>query len=248
MRVVSVGDPVYGSKPRADTVSDEHAGTRFASLGGELVELPFSGRESGWVKESFEHPNIVVEQLIRETATEARVRQAIGGTHVLHLACHGQTDQQYGNLFGALRLSPGPEAAIEPADDGFLSLDEIYQLDLSGCEVAILSACDTNYGPQQKGEGVWSLSRGFLVAGSQRVVASNWVVDDEAAASLISVYCSGLGEKMSAGTPDIDHAVALHAAKKWVRKHSKWKSPLLLGDVCFGRTKLNSRHFPLASS
>jgi CHAT domain-containing protein len=83
-----------------------------------------------------------------------------------------------------LALTPGAEDT-NPADDGFLTVAEIYQLDLKECELAILSACDTNCGPQQRGEGVWALSRGFLVAGSRRVVASNWLVDDGAAASLI---------------------------------------------------------------
>ena len=74
-------------------------------------------------------------------------------------------------------------------------MSEIYELDLSGCELAILSACETNYGPQQQGEGVWALSRGFLVAGSRRVIASNWVVDDQAGATLVSYFASYLTAK-----------------------------------------------------
>ena len=74
---------------------------------------------------------------------------------------------EYGNLFGSLALTPGPRAADDPADDGFLTLAEIYTLDLRRCELAILSACQTNDGPQQRGEGVWSLARGFLAAGAK---------------------------------------------------------------------------------
>ena len=224
-RVVSVGDPAYGAIPSVDDTSETHTGTRYASAGGELARLPYSAVESGWVNDMFSQNDIDVKPLLQADATEANVRQSIHGASVVHLACHGLTDQEYSNLFGALALTPGPEATIEPADDGFLSLDEIYQLDLDGCEVSILSACETNYGPQQKGEGVWSLSRGFLVAGSQRVVASNWLVDDEAAASLISVYCGRIAKEMAAGNESINHAAALLAAKRWVRKHSKWKSP-----------------------
>ena len=95
---------------------------------------------------------------------------------------------------------------------------------MKGSELAILSACQTNYGPQQKGEGTWALSRGFLVAGSRRVVASNWLVDDEATASLVSFFCAGLAQAEKAGQP-VDHAAALQAAKRWVRQQDKWKSP-----------------------
>ena len=143
---------------------------------------------------------------------------------MLHLACHGLVDQEFGNFFGALALAPGPKGDADPSDDGILTLREIYELDLKGCELAILSACQTNYGPQQKGEGTLALSRGFLVAGVRRVVASNWLVDDEAAASLVSIYCTLLAKAEKQGGP-VEYARSLHEAKRWVRKQEKWKAP-----------------------
>jgi len=127
----------------------------------------------------------------------------------------------------ALALTPGSDRT-DPADDGFLTLPEIYQLGLAGCELTLLSACETNFGPQQQGEGVWALSRGFLVAGSRRVMASNWLVDDEAAASLVSYFCSLIAKAEKKGSPP-DYAAALHQAKQWVRKQQKWQSPYYWG-------------------
>jgi CHAT domain-containing protein len=102
-------------------------------------------------------------------------------------------------------------------------MPEIYELNLKGCELAILSACETNYGPQQQGEGTWALSRGFLIAGARRVVASNWVVDDAAAASLIGNYAALL----AAEKPDqrLDHAHELQTAKRAIRGEERWRSP-----------------------
>jgi CHAT domain-containing protein len=115
---------------------------------------------------------------------------------------------------------------VRPEDyDGLLTLDEICNLNLHGCELAILSACNTNLGPQQWGEGVWALSRGFLVAGARRVVATDWLVDDEAAASLISYFSSRVAKEDEA-----DHAAALHEAKKWLRSQEKWSSPHFWGS------------------
>jgi tetratricopeptide (TPR) repeat protein len=91
-------------------------------------------------------------------------------------------------------------------------------------ELAILSACDTNTGPEQRGEGVWALSRGFVVAGARRVVASNWLVDDEAAASLVSYFCGGIAQAEARGE-NSDCAKCLHEAKRFIRKQEKWKSP-----------------------
>ena len=143
-------------------------------------------------------------------ADERNVRSNLPGRRIVHFACHGLVDQAYGNLFGALA--------------------EIYEQNLKGCELAILSACETNCGPEQRGEGVWALSRGFLVAGSRRVVASNWLVDDEAAASLVSVFCSILAKAEKEGKP-LDYARALYEAKRWVRNQQKkkWESPYYWG-------------------
>src|SRR5688572_32163989 len=51
-----------------------------------------------------------------------------------------------------------------------------------GCDLAVLSACRTAFGAPREGEGVFTLSRGFLVAGARRVVASLWLVSDPASA------------------------------------------------------------------
>src|SRR5262249_2819275 len=161
-----------------------------------LTPLPFTAPESQAVADAFTKAGFQAGQLQRDKATEAIVRFNVAGRKIIHLACHGLTDQAYGNFFGALALTPGPreKGSANPLDDGFLTLPEIYELNLKGCELAILSACETNYGPQQQGEGTWALSRGFLVAGARRVVASNWLVDDEAAANLVGAYCNGLAE------------------------------------------------------
>ena len=48
---------------------------------------------------------------------------------------------------------------------------------------------------------------------ARRVVASNWLVDDEAAASLVSIYCTLLAKAEKQGGP-ADYARSLHAAKR----------------------------------
>lgn len=226
--VLTVGDPAYetGGREavalRADTRTSAGGRTRFLSRDG-LHRLPHSQFESQWVADVFIKSGMPAAQLIDKSATEASVRANVAGRRVLHFACHGLADQSAGNLFGALAFAPGPKAASDPSDDGLLTLPEIYALPLQGCELSILSACSTNYGPEQEGEGVWALSRGFLVAGSRRVVASNWVVSDEAAASLISYFCGGVADGQKKGT--VDYARSLHAAKRWVRSQNKWQSP-----------------------
>jgi CHAT domain-containing protein len=225
--VLTIGDCQYG-RPSArvgneDALAELAPGSRYGRLGGSLKPLPHSAREIRWVSDAFGKRGMDVAWLERNRATEKTVRHNVSDRRIVHFACHGLVDQQYGNLFGALALTPGPKPG-DPADDGFLTLAEIYELNLKGCELAILSACDTNVGPQQRGEGVWALSRGFLVAGARRVVASNWLVDDEAAASLVSYFCSIIAKAEAEGKTS-DYAEALWKAKRWVRSQEEWQSP-----------------------
>jgi CHAT domain-containing protein/tetratricopeptide (TPR) repeat protein len=225
--VLALGDPAYPAGEREAPADEAQVPTqsrsRYALAGGRLPRLPYSGWEAQWVAKAFNDQGVPAATLSAQTATEAGVRYWSPGRRVLHLACHGLADRELGNFYGALALAPGPKAD-DPSNDGFLTLSEIHALDLSHCELAILSACETNLGPQQKGEGTWALSRGFLVAGSRRVLASNWLVDDEAAASLVSVYCTLLAKAESDGKT-VDYAGALREAKRWVRGQEKWKAP-----------------------
>jgi CHAT domain-containing protein/tetratricopeptide (TPR) repeat protein len=228
IQALSVGDPTYdsgasGSRQDAPDPLQDFAAHRAGARGrASLQPLPYSQTESRWVAEVLGRQGYSVERLTGEQATEQAIRQRLSGRRIVHLACHGFVDQDTGNYLGALAVTPGD--ALDPADDGFLSLAEIYGLDLQGCELAILSACQTNDGPQQQGEGVWALSRGFLVAGSRRVVASNWLVDDRAAASLVSVFCSSLSGAESSDE-SVDYAAALQRAKRWCRSQEGWSSP-----------------------
>jgi RNA polymerase sigma factor (sigma-70 family) len=229
--VLTVGDCRYGqpSRPEKDLLAQRTPPTRHAGPGGRLGPLPNSATEVRWVAEVFNEKGIKAARLKGEQATESAVRLGAPGRRVLHFACHGLVDENCGSLFGALALTPG-EKQDNPADDGFLTLAEVSAMNLKGCELAILSACDTNVGPQQRGEGLWALSRGFLVAGARRVVASNWLVDDEAAPSFVSYFTSILAKAQHKGdTPD--YAQAVRDARLFLRRHpnKKWNNPYYWG-------------------
>ncbi|WP_254510575.1 CHAT domain-containing protein [Anatilimnocola floriformis] len=214
--VLTLGNPLYN---RGDKTRSTH------------TPLPFTGTESRWVAETYRKANAPAVQFQGATATEANIRANISGREIIHLACHGSSDNTYGNFFGSLSVAPGQKVG-DPQDDGELTLAEINSLDLKGCELAILSACLTNHGPQQQGEGVWALSRGFLVAGARRVVASDWIVDDAAAGSLISIFCSRLAQDRQA-KKTADYSQALRDAKRWTRNQEKWQQPYYWAPFVF---------------
>jgi CHAT domain-containing protein len=68
---------------------------------------------------------------------------------------------------------------------GVITAAEIATLDLESCEMAILSACDTNVGVLRAGQGVASLQKALHMAGARSVVTSLWKVPDAATAELM---------------------------------------------------------------
>ena len=56
----------------------------------------------------------------------------------------------------------------------------------------VLSACSSATGPIRAGDGIESLARAFLYAGSRAVVASLWDVEDEAAVRTMEPFYRGV--------------------------------------------------------
>lgn len=62
-------------------------------------------------------------------------------------------------------------------EDGILTADEISRLDLSGVQIAILSACETGIGYDDLSGNI-GLQRGFIKAGVNNLILSLWKVPD----------------------------------------------------------------------
>src|SRR5262249_43738521 len=98
----------------------------------------------------------------RATATSEPVRQ----DRYVHCAPHGLADSERSEL-STVVLSLFDEQGRP--QDGFLRAHEVYNLNLPA-EMVTLSACETGLGKLTKGEGLVSLTRGFMYAGAARVV------------------------------------------------------------------------------
>jgi CHAT domain-containing protein len=70
-----------------------------------------------------------------------------------------------------------------------LTGEALIDRDLSGLQLAVLSACESGLGDLgDRGEGVFGLQRAFHYAGARNVVASLWKVDDLATAALMGEF------------------------------------------------------------
>jgi len=225
-QVLTVGNPDYTAKlstKSTDMLSEMRISRRVARI-GTPAPLPWTENETRWVAESCEKNNIPVIRLDLAQSTEGNVRKNVTGRKIVHLACHGVAENDAGHaIFSTLLLTVGDPN--DSKNDGFLELAEMFELDLKSCELAVLSACDTNLGPNQHGEGTWSMGRGMLASGAKRVVTTNWQIADDASAYLAYYFIDKVN-----GSPTPDIAAALHQAKKRIRnepdeKKKYWQHP-----------------------
>lgn len=135
---------------------------------------------------------------------------------IIHFATHGMMNNMHPELSG-LVLSLYDQQG--QAQNGFLRLHDIYQLDLNA-DLVVLSACQTALGKDIRGEGLIGLTRGFMYAGAPRVVASLWKVDDEATAEFMKrFYQYMLGEEQ------LPAGAALRKAQISIMNEKRWESP-----------------------
>jgi len=121
-------------------------------------------------------------------ATEANLIENVEGSRVLWISAHAELSP-FSPLFSALHLAPSENS------DGRLEVHEIYQLNLSSTELVVLSACETAV--TGNGNDFGQLNRAFLAAGTPRVIASLWTVDDEATTMLLSSFAEFRQEGMT---------------------------------------------------
>jgi CHAT domain-containing protein len=213
----SAPDEPGASAPGASRAAPE--GEAVLALRGVCPPLPHTAAELRRIRKLFAPTRVTA--LEKAEATEKAAVAAMRGKRFIHLATHGFVDEKYGNRFGALAFAPPARGRATPDNDGFLMLHEIYRLPLADCELAALSACSTNVGPQQPLEAGMTLASGFLAAGARRVVASHWCVEDRSTAELMGTFF----EQVVAAGGKGSFARALQKARLKVRSQSRWSSP-----------------------
>jgi CHAT domain-containing protein len=147
----------------------------------------------------------------RDTATSAE----LGQYRYVHFSTHGLLNSVHPELSG-LVLSLVNERG--ESQDGFLRAHEIFNLKLSP-EVAVLSACQTGMGNNIRGEGLVSLTRGFMYAGAPRVIVSLWGVSDLGTTELMVRFYHGMLKE------GMRPAAALRAAQVSLINDKRWASP-----------------------
>ena len=135
---------------------------------------------------------------------------------IIHFATHSFLDSTHPEL-SSIALSMLDRQGRP--QNGYLRAHEIFNLRL-GSELVVLSGCRTGLGKEVKGEGLYGMTRGFMYAGSKRVLVSLWDVQDQATARLMTDFYRGL-----LGPKRPHTAAALRAAQIAIWREGRWKAP-----------------------
>jgi len=256
--LLTVGGVDFDAEVQEDLPAPATSAPPLAPVGGARTYPPLpetrteAERIADLFSETFGESPVL---LTGDGATKPILHRSAPRARYLHLATHGYFAEEWGESPDAPSGSrSGPAAtgrrnaaemaplalcglALAGANRGVNSLgrapgiitaEEIAGLDLSGCELAVLSACETSLG-LGLGLGIQSLRASLHAAGVRAAVTSLWSVPDEATRKLmLEFYRRMWVEKQPA-------AEALWGAKRVLREDGAplrdWAAWVLTGDL-----------------
>jgi CHAT domain-containing protein len=239
--MLALGDVAYDVEAISPSSTSSLLAVR-GEKGAKWNRLPGTKAEVLSIENSFRKyfPSGSLVELNQNKASEQSVRESAPKSRYLHFATHGffadetvkamsATQDNNKSMMGEKVVVTGENpgllsglvlagANLPPkgnGDDGILTASEVAELDLTGVELAILSACETGLGKTAGGEGIFGLQRAFQLAGARTVVASSWKVPDLSTKELMVRFYGNLWEKK------MGKLEALREAQLWVMKEGK---------------------------
>jgi CHAT domain-containing protein len=231
--VFSLNDPRFIQQPPKDNQKNNKSLDLYETLvRGDITDrafsykrLPYTANEAQGILRLI--PNSSEKTFVQGFDANYNwiINPQISQYRYIHLATHAFFNRDRPVLSSIIFATVDEQGQDRKA---FLRLPEIFNLKLSA-ELVVLSACQTGLGVNVPGEGIIGMTRGFMYAGSQRVMVSLWQVDDAATAELMQTFYQNLWEKLPT-----THTDALRQAqlKLWNEgKHPNyWAAFILQGE------------------
>jgi len=132
-----------------------------------------------------------------EVATVSRVQLEMRSHPLIHFACHASQDVE------------NPLSSGFFLHDGRLELAEIMKQNITNCELAFLSACQTSTGDEKLSDEAVHLAAGMLAVGYRGVIATMWSIKDKYGPEVAESFYTDLRQQETAsGQVRIDSANA----------------------------------------
>lgn len=201
-------------------LSQRQANGKFSDFFGiqnPTNDLHYSNLEVNVSASLFESSQLISDQ--KATKSTLLNSDFFFSANCIHFSCHG-----YFNI-----VSPR-ESKLFLAENTCLTLNDICNLRLKHCQLAVLSACETGLTEHLTPNNEYnSLSSGFIVAGSSSVVSSLWPVDQISTAFLFIRFYQNL--KKCREVKEGAVANALHDAQVWLRELTSEEGEILLAQL-----------------
>ncbi len=181
----------------------------------ELFNLLHNEEEVLNISELFEDGKAI----LGSAATKSNFQKMIKDYRIAHFATHACLNEDNPMLHKFFLT------------DDYISNYDLYSLQIP-TELVVLSACNTGSGKLSRGEGVMSLSRGFMHAGCPSLLMSLWAVEDYTTSTIMHKYYEGIKAGKSK-----NHA--LQDSKKYCLKNAPsiqrhpffWAAFVQIGDT-----------------
>lgn len=195
-----------------------------AMFGDQLKPLLNSQDEILGIAKRFAKKRKDSKALLHQEATEEAFKREVPHYKYVHVASHSFADPINPRLSGVIFANYGNN---ENDEDGILHSPETFLLNVNA-DLLVLSSCESGVGKYVEGEGLMSLTRGFLYAGASNMVCSMWKVYDSYTKTLMIKFYDNILSGDS-------YSQALRKAKlKMIKKEKtahprKWSGFVLIG-------------------
>ena len=189
-----------------------------AVLRSSLSPLHFNTAEVGYLSDQFDGDTLIGNHAILPAFYEMAKDYQI-----IHLSTHGIINDKMGD-YSYLAFTETNDSI----DNEKLYLQDLYNMELHA-DMVVLSSCETGLGKLKRGEGIFSLTRGFTYAGAKSVITTLWKVNDRSSKYFMQYFYDGLNK----GLPK---DVALQQAKLTLLERDYpdpfyWSGFIPMGDM-----------------
>ena len=185
-------DPANNAKiyTRSDSLSRLYSALRSVSIDGKNYRpLTNTKQEITNIVDLFHNDGRIGIGFFYDNATISNFKKEISKYRYIHIATHGISNDEYPELSGLVFMPEkiDPTDSIDNNNSGLFFASDIYNLRLNA-DLVVLSACESGTGKLVRGEGLMSLTRGFVYAGVPQIIYSLWKVDDRSTCELMTYF------------------------------------------------------------
>lgn len=190
-----------------------------------LQNLPSTENEVKAVFELFQSQELEAKVFLYASASKQNLFSEASKYKYILISTHGMTHSENAKLSGIYLAKNSDNSSNE--NDYLLYTSETYYLQLQA-DLVILSSCSSGIGKLYSAEGMMALHRGFLYAGANNIIFTQFDIPDESSSALVQKLFGYILEGDS-------YVIALHKAKIDLLKDETytpqdWAGFLLIGN------------------